>query len=93
MIESKDKGLPLLVPIEFDDNDPNNPKYVEENLNNNYEQSCNTCSNMCCKVPNNEKIGYEDDGKPAGYYCLGYQPPKKHHIKRKIFIKKKRLQK
>ena len=43
-------------------------KYVDEN------SGCLTCINESCKVTYNEKIGYEKDGKPAGYYCLGYKP-------------------
>lgn len=55
-------------------------KYQDKDKNS-VVKGCNTCSNMCCRVPNNEKIGYEDDGKPAGHYCLGYLPPKKYKYK------------
>lgn len=42
-------------------------RYVEEH------KGCLLCVNECCKVPYEEKTGYEDDGKPVGYYCVGYK--------------------
>ncbi|MGN1268679.1 MAG: hypothetical protein ACI4U0_04200 [Candidatus Aphodocola sp.] len=30
MVESEDKGLPLMRPTFFDDKDPSNPKYVSD---------------------------------------------------------------
>ncbi len=38
-----------------------------------YNKGCVTCINGSCKIPFNEKLGYEDDGKPTGYYCKGYK--------------------
>ena len=34
MIESTDKGLPLLKPTFFKDNDPKNPKYIDKKIMN-----------------------------------------------------------
>lgn len=41
-------------------------KYIDEN------KGCLLCANGSCKIPYKEKNGYEDDGKPAGHYCLGF---------------------
>ena len=30
MVESEDKGIELMTPTEFDENDPVNPKYVDK---------------------------------------------------------------
>lgn len=42
-------------------------EYVDHN------KGCITCINGSCTLPTNEKYDYEDDGKPAGYYCVGYK--------------------
>ena len=55
-------------------------KYIDSKKNE-VIKCCNTCSNMSCRVPNYEKVGYEDDGKPAGHYCIGYLPPKTYKYK------------
>lgn len=39
----------------------------------NHNKGCITCINGSCTLPTNEKYDYEDDGKPAGYYCKGYK--------------------
>ena len=45
------------------------------------EKSCMTCLNTECRVPYKEKLGYEDDGKPMGYSCLGYKNEEKGFTK------------
>lgn len=40
------------------------------------EKSCNTCVNMSCRVPNYEKNGVDEYGRPYGENCLGYQKRK-----------------
>lgn len=37
------------------------------------KKGCLTCKNGNCKVEISEKIGYEDDGKPHGHDCIGYE--------------------
>lgn len=32
MVESKDKGMPLMTPTFFDENDPNNPKFMDSKI-------------------------------------------------------------
>jgi len=51
------------------------------------EKGCNSCSNGCCRVPTVEKIGMED-GKPAGYYCVGYIPPREYPKQKRLIIKR-----
>lgn len=41
-------------------------KYVDEN------KGCLTCANGSCSFPIEEKYDLDEDGKPAGYYCIGY---------------------
>lgn len=41
-------------------------KYVDEN------RGCMTCTNGSCSIPISEKYDLDEDGKPAGYYCIGY---------------------
>lgn len=42
-------------------------EYIENN------RGCKICVNGNCTLPTSEKYDYEDDGKPAGYYCIGYK--------------------
>lgn len=42
-------------------------KYVDDN------KGCLTCIKESCKVPYEEKNGYKKDGKPSGFYCVGYK--------------------
>lgn len=41
-------------------------------MNKKEEKSCMTCSNFSCRVPNNEKVGLDINGKPKGSNCVGY---------------------
>lgn len=50
-------------------------KYVDKN------RGCITCDNDECPFPLNEKADLEDDGKPAGYYCIDYVFKTKKHDK------------
>ena len=34
---------------------------------------CLTCANENCEVPLAKRHGYEDNGKPKGYYCIRYK--------------------
>lgn len=50
-------------------------KYVDKN------RGCLTCGNDECPFPLDERSDLEDDGKPAGYYCMDYVLNVKKHGK------------
>lgn len=50
-------------------------KYVDKN------RGCFTCNNDECPFPLDERADLEDDGKPAGYYCMDYVFNSKKHGK------------
>ena len=43
--------------------------FIKDNLEN---KCCLNCTNASCRVPYEEKIGYDENGNPEGYLCSGW---------------------
>lgn len=56
------KTASALTPVEW--------KYIRNAVK---EACCSNCTNGCCTVPSNEKYGVNENGKPVGHFCLGWQ--------------------